>query len=399
MLRNVLTRPLPPPAESPRYHVKKGNLDQAARDLASVRGQPIDSDFIKDELAEIVANHEYEMQIIPQTSYIGSWMACLRGSIWKGNSNIRRTILGTGLQAMQQLTGVNFIFYFGTTFFQQLGTVKNPFFISLITTLVNVVSTPVSFWAIEKFGRRLTLILGAIGMIVCQFIAAIVGVTAGRADNPNNGPATSAMISMICIYIFCFAASWGPGESIPPKPIHRLPYHLNSSLFLHSNKTGVITAAWVIVGECFPLPIRARGVGISTASNWFWNCIIAVITPYMVGNSAGSANLGPKVFFIWGSCCILSLVFAYFLVPEMKGLSLEQVDKMMEEVGPRKSAKWVPRTTFAAEMGHVAQRDKAYYPQVSAPTFGSAYDQAYPTAHTPVANANYGFVEAPSHPM
>jgi hypothetical protein len=81
--------------------------------------------------------------------------------------------------------------------------------------------------------------------------------------------------------------------------------------------------------------------------------IIAVITPYMVGNSPGSANLGPKVFFIWGSFCILSLLFAYFLVPEMKGLTLEQVDKMMEEVTPRNSAAWFPHTTFAEEMRRI----------------------------------------------
>ena len=168
-------------------------------------------------------------------------------------------------------------------------------------------------------------------------------------------------------------------------------------MFVPSNKIGDITAAWVIVGECFPLPIRARGVGVSTASNWFWNCIIAVITPYMVGNSAGSANLGPRVFFIWGSCCILSLAFAYFLVPEMKGLSLEQVDKMMEEVSPRKSAKWVPKTTFAAEMGHVAQRDKDPYAHAAAPSFGSAHALTNP--HEPGVNAHYAFVEAPANPV
>jgi len=62
---------------------------------------------------------------------------------------------------MQQLTGVNFIFYFGTSFFQGLGTINNPFLISLITTLVNVCSTPISFYTIEKFGRRPLLIYGA----------------------------------------------------------------------------------------------------------------------------------------------------------------------------------------------------------------------------------------------
>lgn len=83
----------------------KGKINAAARSLSLVRGQPIDSDYIKDELAEIVANHEYEMQVIPQTSYIGSWMACFQGSLSKGNGNLRRTILGTGIQMMQQLTG------------------------------------------------------------------------------------------------------------------------------------------------------------------------------------------------------------------------------------------------------------------------------------------------------
>jgi len=120
--------------ESPRFHVMKGRIDVAAKDLSLVRGQPIDSDYIKDELAEIIANQEYEMQVIPQTSYIGSSMACFQGSVFKGNSNLRRTILGVGIQMMQQLTGINFIFYFGTTFFQQLGTIHSPFLISLVTT-------------------------------------------------------------------------------------------------------------------------------------------------------------------------------------------------------------------------------------------------------------------------
>jgi len=92
-------------AESPRYHVMKGHLTAAAAALAYVRGQPVESEYIKDELAEIVANNEYELQVVPQTSYVGSWMACFHGSLRKGNSNIRRIILGAGLQMMQQFTG------------------------------------------------------------------------------------------------------------------------------------------------------------------------------------------------------------------------------------------------------------------------------------------------------
>jgi len=299
--------------DSPRYYVKRGKLDLASATLARLRGQPVESEFIQQELAEIVANHEYELQLIPQGSYFNSWLNCFKGGLRKPSSNLRRTILGTSLQMMQQWTGINFIFYFGTTFFQELGTISNPFLIGLVTTLVNVCSTPISFWAIERIGRRPLLIWGACGMFVCEFIVAIIGVTDG-----SNDKAVSAMISFICIYIFFFATTWGPG-------------------------------AWVVIGEIFPLPIRSRGVGLATASNWLWNCIIAVITPYMVGTDKG--NLGARVFFIWGSLCVLCFLYAYFLVYETKGLTLEQVDRMMEETTPRTSAGWVPTTTFAQEMG------------------------------------------------
>lgn len=231
--------------ESPRYLVKRGRLDQSAAVLSRLRGQPIDSDYVQHELAEIVANHEHELSVVPQNTYWSSWANCFKGSLFNSSSNLRRTILGTSMQMMQQWTGVNFIFYFGTSFFSQLGTIKNPFLISLITTLVNVCSTPISFWTIERFGRRPLLIWGALGMLVCEFLVAIMGTAA-----PNNTNVVQAMIAFICIYIFFFASTWGPG-------------------------------AWVVIGEVFPLPIRSRGVALSTASNWLWNCVSSHLTCFL----------------------------------------------------------------------------------------------------------------------
>lgn len=168
-------------------------------------------------------------------------------------------------------------------------------------------------------------------MLICQFLVAIIGVTVGfnhthpdpskpddeDATLANNIPAVNAQIAFIAIFISFFASTWGPG-------------------------------AWIMIGEIFPLPIRARGVGLSTASNWLWNTIIAVITPFMVGADRG--NMKSSVFFVWGGLCTCAFVYTYFLVPETKGLTLEQVDKMLEETTPRTSAKWKPTTTFANEM-------------------------------------------------
>ncbi|KAF7372718.1 General substrate transporter [Mycena sanguinolenta] len=307
--------------ESPRYWANKANIEKATVALARVRDQPRESDYVQDELAEIIANLEFEKTHIPQTSYVCTWLACFRGSLFDRSSNIRRTIVGTGLQCAQQFTGINFIFYFSTSFFQTLGTISNPFLISLITTLVNVLATPMSFYIIERFGRRRILLIGGTFMVICQYIVAIIGVRAHHATVPGGNPtAVKAEIAFICLNIASFAMTWGP-------------------------------AAWVIVGEMFPLPIRSRGVGMSTASNWFWSCIIAVITPYFV--SADEANLGPKVFFSWGSTAVVSTLFAYFFVSETKGLSLEQVDQMLGETSPRTSSGWKPHTTWAAAEGKV----------------------------------------------
>lgn len=214
---------------------------------------------------------------------------------------------------------------------------------SMVFTIINVFSTPLSFYTVERFGRRTILFWGALGMLICQFLVAIIGVTVGfnhthinpdvpdtKAPNhtlADNVAAVNAQIAFIAIFIFFFASTWGPG-------------------------------AWIVIGEIFPLPIRSRGVALSTASNWLWNTIIAVITPYMVGTNHG--DLKSSVFFIWGGLCTCAWAYTYFLVPETKGLSLEQVDKMMEETTPRTSAKWKPTTTFAAtQAAHDA--DAAYF--------------------------------------
>ncbi|KAJ5273245.1 Major facilitator-type transporter ecdD [Penicillium angulare] len=292
--------------ESPRYLVKCGLMDEALRSLELVRGQSSSNIAVQAELAEIKANFEYEKQIAST-----SWADCFKGgSLPQGN--LRRVITGVALQMFQQWTGINFIFYYGTTFFQEVG-MHNPFLMSTIMNVVNVATTPASFYMVEKFGRRTLLIWGAVVMCLCEYIVAIVGVT-----HEGSHAASVCLIVFTCFYIAGFATTWGP-------------------------------AAWVVIGEIYPLPIRAKGVALATASNWFWNCIIAVITPYIVDENEG--DLKVKVFFVWGSALFLCLLFAFFCVPETKGLSLEQVDKMLEESTPMTSAKWKPHETFAHEMG------------------------------------------------
>lgn len=125
-------------------------------------------------------------------------------------------------------------------------------------------------------------------MSACQFIVAITGTVASF----ENLAAQKAAIAFVCIYIFFFASSWGP-------------------------------VAWVVTGELFPLKVRAKGLSMTTASNWLLNFAIAYSTPYMV--DANYANLQSKVFFVWGSFCFVCIAFVWFMIYETKGLSLEEV--------------------------------------------------------------------------
>ncbi|KAI9668799.1 MAG: High-affinity glucose transporter rgt2 [Alyxoria varia] len=295
--------------ETPRYLIKKGQPEKAAKSLSRLRKLDTDNPALRSELKEITANHEYELSLGKAT-----YIDCFKGGLFK------RLATGCLLQALQQLTGVNFIFYYGTSYFTSAG-FSDSFIITVITSCVNVASTFPGLYLVEKWGRRNLLMFGAIGMFVCQYIVAIVGTVEGT----ENIPAQKAAIAFICIYIFFFACSWGP-------------------------------CAWVVTGEIFPLKVRAKSLSMTTASNWLLNWAIAYATPYLVNNNPGQppqgVDLQSKIFFIWGSCCALCFVFVYVLIYETKGLSLEQVDELYAKVSRAwNSSKFVPTVSFQDVQG------------------------------------------------
>lgn len=189
--------------DTPRYYIRKGNLPAATKALARIRRLDETHAAVAEEIAEIKANHEYELSL-GKVSYFD----CFKGNL------LKRLLTGCFIQSLQQLTGINFIFYYGTQFFVNSG-FTNSFIIGLITNCVNVVSTLPGLYAIDKWGRRPVLFWGAVGMCVSQFIVAILGTTTTSQDAMgktivHNLAAQKAAIAFICIYIFFFAASWGP---------------------------------------------------------------------------------------------------------------------------------------------------------------------------------------------
>lgn len=272
--------------ETPRFWVSRSNEQKAKESLRTLRKLPIDHPDLIEEYEDIQANHLYELQFGKAT-----WFDVFTTK----NKQLKRVFMGTTIQALQQLTGVNFIFYYGPTFFKQSG-IENEFLIGLATNIVNVGCTVPGIILVDIIGRRKLLMSGSVVMTVSQLLVAIVGVA--KPDSPS---ANKVLIAFVCTFIAGFAATWGP-------------------------------LCWAVVAETYPLKVRQKSIALCTASNWLWNWGIGYATPYMVDEGPGNANLGSKVFFIWGGFNLIGLVFVYLFVYESKGLTLEQVDEMYEKI-------------------------------------------------------------------
>lgn len=284
----ILTAGLMLLPETPRFLVKQGRHDAAGMSLSRLRRLDITHPALVDELQEIIANHQYELTLGPDTYK----------DIFVGSPHLgRRTFTGCGLQMLQQLTGINFIMYYSTTFFDGVG-VSSPYTKSLIVNIINVVSTFPGLFVIESWGRRRLLMVGATGMAACQLLVAAFTTAAG---SDLKSASQTILIVFCCLNIFFFAASWGP-------------------------------VVWVVTSEIYPLKIRAKAMSVSTASNWVLNFAIAYSTPFMVGHGPGNADFGSKIFFIWGAFCILAVFFVWAMVYETRKISLEQIDEMYERV-------------------------------------------------------------------
>ncbi|KAL1940362.1 hypothetical protein VTO73DRAFT_8934 [Trametes versicolor] len=282
--------------ETPRWLVKENRQAAAAKSLSRLTSLPIDHPSVQAELQDIRVAFQIEREMGEST-----YKECFR---LNQNKTGLRTLSGIVILALQQLTGINFLFYYGTTFFAHVG-IRNPFLVSVANTIVNMGMTLPGMWATDRLGRRPLLLWGGAAMSVCSFLIAILGVTTSVADiEPQR-----AIIALMCIYIAAFASTWGP--------------------------TG-----WVVVGEIFPLNVRAKAMSLSIASHWLWNWAISFAAPYLVNSGSGNANLGVKVFFIWGSTCTLGVLFAYLFIPETKGLALEQIDLLYQHSTPRTSASY-----------------------------------------------------------
>ncbi len=197
-------------------------------------------------------------------------------------------LLGLGLQAIQQWTGINVIMYYAPSVFKAAGfaTLNEQLLCTIAVGVVNVLTTLIAIKYVDRWGRKPILYAGlAIMTIACVCI--------GFSMQSSSHSSFSNMLALISVlvYIFGFAVSLGP-------------------------------IVWIICAEIFPLAYREVGIIITTAGNWTFNYMLTKAFPSLV-HVYGTYN----IFWGFAVMCIIGLFFVRFVTPETKGVSLEEIEK------------------------------------------------------------------------
>ena len=186
------------------------------------------------------------------------------------------------LATFNQLSGINAIIYFAPRVFEMAGIGKDAAFLSTAGIGVfNLVFTILGWSLIDKFGRRTLMFIGSFGYIVSLGLISY-------SFYQGSG-------QFITAYVFLFIAAHAVGQG---------------------------AVIWVFISEIFPNSVRATGTSFGCLTHWVWAAIVAQVFPYFANHMGGS--------YIFGFFCammVLQLLFVWRMMPETKGVALEDMDK------------------------------------------------------------------------
>ncbi|GAW26386.1 putative mfs quinate transporter [Rosellinia necatrix] len=266
--------------ESTRWLTKKGRHAEAWESLQWIRADS--SQATIDEMQEIRAGVESEVRATEGFQF----KELLQ------RENFRRVVAAFAVFTAQQATGATAFAYFGPQYFKLIvGSGDRSLLVTAIFGAVKVVACGVFvLWFSERLSRRQVLIGGAVLMSACQVTTAAVvkSFPAPSEQQATVSPPAIATIALIYLFVVAYNFSWGP-----------MP--------------------WPYVSEIFSARIREPGVAIGVASQWLWNFVFSLTTPYMI------ASLGWGTFLVWGIFDIVIAGSAFFLLKETRGLSLERI--------------------------------------------------------------------------
>lgn len=299
--------------ESPRWLVSKNRHEAASKALSWLRNLLAEHPWIQGELQEI------EDQVTHEAELMGGKTSIFQGVRYLKDSSIRnRILISMALMMLQNLTGVNALNYYryvssrislsyysdltnSPTIFSQIGYTgaSAKLLASGIYGVVKfVVTLTFMIFIVDTFGRRIPLIIGGIGCsITMLYLGGYTLVSNSFHATPPRDSGASAAIASLYLYAVFYSFSW---SGIP----------------------------WIFSSEVLPTHVRGFGMMCAGLSQWLSQFIVVYSLPYMV------TGIESGMFWFFGACAAVATVFAYLLVPETKGVVLEDMELLFDSEAP-----------------------------------------------------------------
>lgn len=260
--------------DTPNSLVERGRLEEGKAVLRRIRG----TDNIEPEFLELV-----------EASRVAKLVKHPFRNLLKSR-NRPQLVIAIALQVFQQFTGINAIMFYAPVLFSTLGFGGNAsLYSAVITGAVNVVSTVVSIYSVDKVGRRLLLLEAGVQMFFSQVIIAIIlGLKVKDHSNDLGHGYAIFVVIMVCTFVSSFAWSWGP-------------------------------LGWLIPSETFPLETRSAGQSVTVCVNMLFTFVIGQAFLSML------CHFKYGIFLFFSGWVFIMSLFVVFLLPETKGVPIEEM--------------------------------------------------------------------------
>ncbi|KAE8154424.1 general substrate transporter [Aspergillus avenaceus] len=303
--------------ESPRWLARVQGREPATQTLSYLRGLPATHPSLEAEMDDIIHQLEDERATNPGEGLWVEIKELMRPDVRN------RVILGLLIMVFFQFAGSNAINYYSPRIFRSIGLTgtRTTLFSTGLYGLVRLVAVVIAmYWTVDRFGRPRMLICGSVVMAFCMwFLGAFVKLhgTASKHAAPKDhiDPGSYAAAVFIFVYAVGFCFSWA---GVP----------------------------WIICAEIYPLRVRGLCVAITTAAHWLLNFVIARSVPYMM------SNIKYGTYFVFASFLTVAVPFVWWMVPETKGMKLEEVDDLFYNQSLWKRRRGFSRTKDRHTVSH-----------------------------------------------
>lgn len=267
--------------DTPRWYAMKGRLAEARKVLERTRAR----EDVEWEMMEIEETLSDEQQQRPRLRELRQpWL-------------IKLFLIGIGIAAIQQLTGVNTIMYYAPTMLRAVGMSNDAaLFATIANGAVSVLMTFVGIWLLGRIGRRTMTMIGQFGCTACLVFIGTVSYLMPKTVNGQPDILRSYMVL------------------------------LGMLMFLSFQQGALSPVTWLLLSEIFPTRLRGIFMGGAVFALWIVNFLISLLFPVLLA-SVGLSG----AFFIFALIGIGGAIFVIRWVPETRHRSLEQIEHYLHD--------------------------------------------------------------------